>query len=1077
MELFTWLFLYVTPLTSSDRCFSDGIPEGERANLVSQGSSYPVGNWVNGWDAGFAAGEVAEILLKEKLGYNVTQKVGPNTVDAFYALAGCRTPTNVTDRGCGPDMTTRVHLSTEGWTGGYATVWDDVQTAYPATAPRNLGNMGYTGTATSYISSSLQEFAYSSEGYSLDFYRDYSVAWRDPAKFFTVPNQVTSKLRPCDETILVDSVQMNNYLKQTGDHDGVTIQGNGDVHARCFDGHFWRAPVCRSNSACLLYLTGGAGWGGDELLQKATFFHMPIAWAAAKAWSDFTSIPSELNVTFFWWVPDPTFLRLAPVPIVFPPHDRKAWKRGDRRSLSKGISIDKYISKDLASLAPDIEEFMKAYLLDMEDVNSIMLKKMNSDMSYFDAACEWLHANNEIWQAWLPDKTKCFERFGLYNEKEERYVESRADPTHLACHACPPGFHSQSLEDTHICLPCSPGSYQVSGASLACDPCPLGEYQDETGSISCKRCGFGEYQNATGQSSCSPCPAGTTTLGFHSQSINDCGCKDETINVLSSSSNFECQRCGEGLRCPFGSSIESLTQGEADLGDDYVPEVLQGYVSHPEDPLKIFECRPANLCSGGTPGQCAGGLSGLPCASCEEGKAWSGTKCEECGANWVGWAVGTPVAATGLIGAYYFVNTEVMTKASAFQACLMAAGIAVNAFQSLAIFGMMTVKWTPKFESASSGLSVFVLDVEILGITCVTGPSNFLRFLGSASAFPLASLVLVACWATTQSWSKICQCRRLQRLQVRPWRLYQTAHTIGIFLQVGFSALGALALQPLMCYRHPNGQYSLLKYPDTFCGSDEHGAMLGVGIALLSVFVVGFFVYCCFGAWKVPYWSSQQQQHLVKAFLFLIGKFRLDVWWFGLFLLVRGLGFSLAIVLATESPQLQVAIASILTSIYLFVLTLTRPWKAPIINVGDIALCNALLLLINQAVHPNSPVDLQFADDFSAVIVVLIIAILSLMGALCLIALIFGRRFGIGENLLNLTRVGHVHGKVATALKECVQELMKIEENQLSEDLGKMNIYNLMALQGGHLRSLRGCPRQVLGPCNSCGAFRGFDSI
>ena len=68
-------------------------------------------------------------------------------------------------------------------------------------------------------------------------------------------------------------------------------------------------------------------------------------------------------------------------------------------------------------------------------------------------------------------------------------------------------------------------------------------------------------------------------------------------------------------------------------------------------------------------------------------------------------------------------------------------------------------------SGASSGLSVFVLDVEILGITCVTGPSNFLRFLGSASAFPLASLVLVACWATTQSWSKICQCRRLQRLQ------------------------------------------------------------------------------------------------------------------------------------------------------------------------------------------------------------------------------------------------------------------------------------------------------------------------
>lgn len=31
----------------------------------------------------------------------------------------------------------------------------------------------------------------------------------------------------------------------------------------------------------------------------------------------------------------------------------------------------------------------------------------------------------------------------------------------------------------------------------------------------------------------------------------------------------------------------------------------------------------------------------------------------------------------------------------------MAAGIAVNVFQSLAIFGMMTVQWTPNFESHS----------------------------------------------------------------------------------------------------------------------------------------------------------------------------------------------------------------------------------------------------------------------------------------------------------------------------------------------------------------------------------------
>ena len=74
-------------------------------------------------------------------------------------------------------------------------------------------------------------------------------------------------------------------------------------------------------------------------------------------------------------------------------------------------------------------------------VEHLRLKKMNSDMSYFDAACEWLHANNEIWQAWLPDKTKCFERFGLYNEKEDARPAFRA-PRHVGAPRCGRGCGS-----------------------------------------------------------------------------------------------------------------------------------------------------------------------------------------------------------------------------------------------------------------------------------------------------------------------------------------------------------------------------------------------------------------------------------------------------------------------------------------------------------------------------------------------------------------------------------------------------------------------------------------------------------
>ena len=56
--------------------------------------------------------------------------------------------------------------------------------------------------------------------------------------------------------------------KMTPKHHG----GNGDVHGRCFDAHFWRAPACRHDgSTCVPYITGGTGWGSDEPLQKVSW--------------------------------------------------------------------------------------------------------------------------------------------------------------------------------------------------------------------------------------------------------------------------------------------------------------------------------------------------------------------------------------------------------------------------------------------------------------------------------------------------------------------------------------------------------------------------------------------------------------------------------------------------------------------------------------------------------------------------------------------------------------------------------------------------------------------------------------
>ena len=86
--------------------------------------------------------------------------------------------------------------------------------------------------------------------------------------------------------------------------------------------------------------------------------------------------------------------------------------------------------------------------------------------------------------------------------------------------------------------------------------------------------------------------------------------------------------------------------------------------------------------------------------------------------------------------------------------------------------------------------------------------------------------------------------------------------------------MSATALIPLTCYTHPNNQQSLLKYPNVICGTDTHGAMLAIGVSLLIVGVFGFLSLCTFAAYMVPTWSAREQHGRVRAFRFLVFRFR-----------------------------------------------------------------------------------------------------------------------------------------------------------------------------------------------------------
>lgn len=385
---------FIAPLVKS-LCFPDGVPESQRVNLTnSDGESYPVGIWVPSWAAGVSTSAVMRLLVQEKLGFLTVLGGGPATVDGFFAIAGCESPTDLSDRGCnGKHSYYHVHL--EGWTAGYSHIWNQIQQEYPDTAPQNLGGMGYSGLSGIYIPREVIESAYDQEGMVLQFYRAHNTSKSNPSKYFDDINALNASetLKTCGETRLMDSQAMSVYARVTNDWDGVD-NSSGTLVGKCFLGYFWFAPSCRANPLeCYTYITAGPGYGYEHTMQKAAWYNMPIAVAVAKLWSDYTTLPMQVKSSFFWWQPDPTFLSLDASRILFPPQDRSAQRRGIFLTSSEDVPIEKYASIDLQALAPTVYELLKALNIDMIVVNKLMSDRMDAGDSAEDVACRWLKAN------------------------------------------------------------------------------------------------------------------------------------------------------------------------------------------------------------------------------------------------------------------------------------------------------------------------------------------------------------------------------------------------------------------------------------------------------------------------------------------------------------------------------------------------------------------------------------------------------------------------------------------------------------------------------------------------------------
>ena len=235
-------------------------------------------------------------------------------------------------------------------------------------------------------------------------------------------------------------------------------------------------------------------------------------------------------------------------------------------------------------------------------------------------------------------------------------------------------------------------------------------------------------------------------------------------------------------------------------------------------------------------------------------------------------------------------------------------------------------------------------------------------YLLSVAVFP-AALAWLWLFYLASSWLPKCW-------KPKPWKPAFLVNTMGCGLLASYGTMATVSLKPFMCYKHPNGQHSMVSYPGVFCGEGEHSSMLILAWLLILVFVAGFFALCAYACWNVSTWAMTRQVGKVQSFRFSMANFNLDAYWFILLVLLRGFFFALSVAIGSNHPPMQTALASVILTIYAIAVTKMRPWKAPVINYADTLVTAGFLLLVSKAIQVNEDEELAFAESYTIVLLV-----------------------------------------------------------------------------------------------------------
>ncbi|CAK9080139.1 unnamed protein product [Durusdinium trenchii] len=441
------------------------------------------------------------------------------------------------------------------------------------------------------------------------------------------------------------------------------------------------------------------------------------------------------------------------------------------------------------------------------------------------------------------------------------------------------------------------------------------------------------------------------------------------------------------------------------------------------------------MCPGGAPGSCLGGKEGLACRRCPVGQFASSGSCQTC-SDYVAvlWLLGLIALIAGVTGSYYVFSARYVPKASPMFRAQVSGDIAVMVLQNLAV---LQVVWGSGSELEFFAFTSFlVLDLDGAGIACVW-PNAAGQFAGVVSLWPIILFLILSIYLC----SRLPVCRRRNGT----WTNTRTIGLAGKFMQVGFTSMTNLGLMPFVCFRHPNGAYSMLKYSNILCGSGEHVVMQVFGGCLLALGLI-FLSICTVWTIMAPQWSSTSSGGKLGQVNFLIRRFQPSTWWFGLFLLARGPLLSMPTIIAPDSSSLQLSMMLMVLVVSLCVQATVQPWQTPWLNLADTTAVAALVCVLAVSL---SCAEGECAPAVQTLWVVLAVSLLLILAFFLLTAWIgafYSKVTGKDLPLLNLYKTVQPE-TIVQGLGNLAAKLSSQDHERLQKAVESLCFYDLQCAQ------------------------------